>query len=130
MIGEADVRSGRALVRLAARLRDGGDRLAFILDSEPDRDRFDLDAALFAPEGGVITRLAGLKQPLDFRISGDGTWQRWHGKAIARSNRHTLPDLSLATSTGQLELSGVAAPSPLFSGKLHRRPTPPMSVTP
>src|SRR3546814_5224258 len=71
-------------------LFDLGDRLAFILDSEPDRDRFDLDAALFAPEGGVITRLAGLEQPLDFRISGDGTWQRWHGKAIARSNRHTL----------------------------------------
>src|SRR3546814_13975531 len=84
MIGEADVRSGRALVRLAARLRDGGDRLAFILDSEPDRDRFDLDAALFAPEGGVITRLAGLEQPLAFRISGDGTWQRWHGRSEAR----------------------------------------------
>src|SRR3546814_17936842 len=43
IIGEADIRSGRALIQLAAKLRDGDDRFAFILDAEPDRDRFDLD---------------------------------------------------------------------------------------
>ena len=36
--GKADVRSGRALVELAALVNNGGDRIAFHLDAEPDRD--------------------------------------------------------------------------------------------
>src|SRR3954447_22504079 len=36
--GKADVHSGRALVELAAVINNGGDRIAFHLDAEPDRN--------------------------------------------------------------------------------------------
>lgn len=129
MIGETDIRSGRALVRLAARMRDGGDRLALILDAEPDRDRFDLDAAISAPEKGVITTIAGLKRPLDLRISGDGSWQKWRGSAVARSNDLALLDLTLTMAGGQFELAGNAAPAPLLKGKLQRLTSPRVLVS-
>src|SRR6185369_14434148 len=41
--GKADVRRGRALVELLALVSDG-DRIAFHLDAEPDRDKFDVGA--------------------------------------------------------------------------------------
>src|SRR5439155_10122785 len=40
--GKADVHSGRALVELAAVMSNGGDRIVFGLDAEPDRDKFDV----------------------------------------------------------------------------------------
>src|SRR4051812_37257853 len=40
--GKADVQSGRALVELAAAINNGGDRIAFHLDAEPDRNKFDM----------------------------------------------------------------------------------------
>src|SRR3954447_24331502 len=40
--GKADVRSGRALIELSALVNNGGDRIAFHLDAEPDGDKFDL----------------------------------------------------------------------------------------
>src|SRR3546814_15394628 len=80
-IGEADIRSGRALIQLAAKLRDGDDRFAFILDAEPDRDRFDFDAGMFAPSGGLTGRMLGLKQAKELRVTGDGSLQNWTGKA-------------------------------------------------
>ena len=42
--GKTDVRSGRALVELAALINNGGDRIAFHLDAEPDRNKFDIGA--------------------------------------------------------------------------------------
>ena len=43
--GKADVHSGRALVELQALMNNGGDRIAFHLDAEPDRNKFDLARA-------------------------------------------------------------------------------------
>src|SRR3954467_466851 len=42
--GKADIHSGRALVELAALITNGGDRIVFHLDAEPDRDKFELAA--------------------------------------------------------------------------------------
>src|SRR5206468_437591 len=47
--GKADVNHGRALVELAAVMNNGGDRIAFHLDAEPDRNKFDVFARLTAP---------------------------------------------------------------------------------
>src|SRR5690242_11155744 len=47
--GKADVNHGRALVELSAIVNNGGDRIAFHLDAEPDRDKFDLFAKVVAP---------------------------------------------------------------------------------
>src|SRR3546814_14207327 len=100
------MRSGRALIQLAAKLRDGDDRFAFILDAEPDRDRFDLDAGMFAPSGGLTGRMLGLKQAMELRVTGDGSWQNWTGKANARVDDLDLLDLTLVMSIGRASCRG------------------------
>src|SRR5205085_11906461 len=39
--GKADVHSGRALVEISSVIKNGGDRIRFHLDAEPDRDKFE-----------------------------------------------------------------------------------------
>ncbi|MEL7217478.1 MAG: DUF490 domain-containing protein, partial [Pseudomonadota bacterium] len=57
--GKVDIRSGRAFVELDGTLGDN-DRIALLLDAEPDGDRFDLELDYVAPSGGVIAGLTGL----------------------------------------------------------------------
>lgn len=78
-----DIREGRALVNARARL-GAQDRIALLLDAEPDGDRFDLSGDYSAPAGGVLAGLGGLKAGYAGRIIGDGTWSRWRGAAVAR----------------------------------------------
>lgn len=78
-----DIRAGRALIDAKAQL-GAQDRIALLLDAEPDGDRFDLAGDYRAPAGGVLAGLAGLKTGYDGRIIGDGTWTRWRGVAVAR----------------------------------------------
>src|SRR5205085_11572090 len=56
--GKADIRSGRALIELAA-ATTAGDRIALNLDSEPDRDRFDIGARVISPANGVVPAMIG-----------------------------------------------------------------------
>ena len=84
--GKADVRAGRAMVELGLAI-DGGDRLAFNLDAEPDRDRFDLDVRAQSPANGLLPAMIGIKRPLDLTIGGDGSWSRWRGRARAQPVR-------------------------------------------
>ncbi|HYD38283.1 MAG TPA: translocation/assembly module TamB, partial [Allosphingosinicella sp.] len=80
LAGEADIRSGRALVDLRARVRDGGDRLTLLLDAEPDRDRFDLDIRLDSPARGVAGAMLGTGRPIALVVEGDGRWAAWNGR--------------------------------------------------
>jgi translocation and assembly module TamB len=80
---KVDIREGRALVDAKAQL-GARDRIALLLDAEPDGDRFDLAADYRAPAGGVLAGLAGFEQGYVARVAGDGTWQRWRGTAVAR----------------------------------------------
>ncbi|MFY8048819.1 MAG: translocation/assembly module TamB domain-containing protein [Erythrobacter sp.] len=82
-LARIDIREGRALVDATAALGQR-DRIALLLDAEPDGDRFDLEGEYRAPAGGVLAGLAGLAEGYDARIAGDGTWQRWRGTALAR----------------------------------------------
>ncbi len=82
-LAQIDIREGRALVDAKAELGQR-DRIALLLDAEPDGDRFDLEGEYRAPAGGVLAGLAGFAQGYDARIAGDGTWQRWRGWAVAR----------------------------------------------
>jgi translocation and assembly module TamB len=50
LAGSADIRAGRAMIRLNGQVAGGGDRLAVLIDAEPDRDRFDIDVRLQSPE--------------------------------------------------------------------------------
>lgn len=78
-----DIREGRALIDAEARL-GAQDRVALLLDAEPDGDRFVLNADYLAPAGGVLAGLAGLDTGYSARVAGDGTWSRWRGVAVAR----------------------------------------------
>lgn len=122
--GRADIRRGRALIDLDARVAGGGDRLRIRLDAEPDRDRFDLEARLAAPADSVVGGIVGTRRPIALVVTGDGTWARWNGVArMDLSGRRTI-DLALGVRDGRYLLKGQAAPSPFLSGKLQRLSAP------
>ncbi|MEM8726461.1 MAG: DUF490 domain-containing protein, partial [Pseudomonadota bacterium] len=76
-----DIRSGRVFVEANGTL-GAEDRIALLLDAEPDGDLFDLSLDYSAPAGGVIAGLSGLEAGYDARIVGEGTWERWLGSAL------------------------------------------------
>ncbi|AHE53361.1 translocation/assembly module TamB domain-containing protein [Sphingomonas sanxanigenens] len=123
LAGTADVRSGRAMVRLNATI-GRGDRLNLVLDAEPDRDRFDLDARLAAEAGGVFGKLLGTDRTVAARIVGDGRWTAWQGRALVDMSAMRVIDLSLGVREGAYSLSGSLYPSRVSQGKLMRLSAP------
>ncbi|HEX6661755.1 MAG TPA: translocation/assembly module TamB, partial [Sphingomicrobium sp.] len=125
--GKADVRSGRALIDLTA-LVSSGDKIFFHLDSEPDRNRFDLGARVVAPEDGLVGSMIGTHRAINLAIGGDGTWTRWRGKAsLDLSNRPTLR-LALGVDQGRYRLQGQWAPAQFLTGKFHRLTMPVVNI--
>ncbi len=122
--GRADVRSGRALIDLQARTT-AGDRLVIKLDSEPDRDRFDLSGAVDAPGDGVIASLTGFARPLAARVEGDGKWSDWRGRLIARTPTVEVADLALTARSGRYDVRGVIRPAAIVAGSTVARLTGP-----
>ncbi len=126
--GEAEIRSGRALIALQARIRDpgsgsgtsGGDALMARLDADPDRDRFDLEARVRAPAGGVAGAMLGTRRPVSLDVTGDGTWARWAGEARLELSGRPTAELGLTMNSGRFQMRGWAAPSPFLRGKLQR----------
>ncbi len=76
-----DIRSGRALIDAEGAF-GAEDRIALLLDAEPDGDRFDLSLDYRAAQDGPIAGLAGLQSAYAARIEGEGTWTRWLGHAL------------------------------------------------
>src|SRR4029453_13789876 len=126
--GKADVRSGRALVELAALINNGGDRIAFRLDAEPDRDNFDIDARVISPANGLIPALAGIRRPINLSIAGDGTWTRWRGTAALDLSGHPAARLALGVDQGRYRLAGKWAPAQFLNGRLLRLTEPVVSI--
>jgi translocation and assembly module TamB len=125
--GSADIRSGRAMVRLDGALQ-GGDRLRVDLDAEPDGDRFDIDVRASSPAGGLLPALFGSKRPLQLIVEGDGTWTQWRGRAAMDLSGRPTARLALAADKGRYRLSGKLAPAPFLKGKLQRLTTPVIDV--
>ncbi|SDC61458.1 autotransporter secretion inner membrane protein TamB [Sphingomonas sp. YR710] len=123
----ADVRRGRVLLKLSGD-SSAGDRLKMLLDSEPDRNRFDLDAKIIGPANGVLAGIARLKRPINGVISGDGTWATWKGRATLDIGDIRLVELNLAVDRGKYRLGGQLAPTSLLSGKLQRLTAPAIRV--
>ncbi|MES2903025.1 MAG: translocation/assembly module TamB domain-containing protein [Pseudomonadota bacterium] len=121
--GSADIRSGRAMVRLDAAVR-GADRLRLVIDAEPDRDRFDIDARASSPANGLLPALFGSKRPLELEVKGDGRWSRWRGTAAMNLSGQRVANLALAADSGRYSLSGKMAPSPFLKGRLQRLASP------
>jgi translocation and assembly module TamB len=115
--GRADIRSGRVLLDMMA-ASASGDRLLLLLDAEPDRDRFDLDAKLSAPVGGLVATAAGLTAPLAVEADGAGSWSRWRGSLLAdlgaEPKAARVADLKLSADDGRFRVSGTVAPAPLL----------------
>ncbi|RDE05251.1 translocation/assembly module TamB domain-containing protein [Sphingomonas aracearum] len=119
LLGRADVRSGRALVDLAAEVA-GTDTVRVKLDAEPDRNRFDLAAHVRGGPSGVLAHLAGIARPLAVDVDGRGSWRAWSGTAVASAGNLRIADLRLGNRAGAYTLNGTLAPSSLLRGKLQR----------
>ena len=81
LLGEVDIREGRALVDAEGRLGPE-DRFDLLLDVEPEDDKFDLAFDYRAAKDGPIAAIAGLDAAYRARIEGEGTWSRWLGHAF------------------------------------------------
>ncbi|HAF42464.1 MAG TPA: hypothetical protein DCG90_11975 [Sphingobium sp.] len=121
MMGDADIRGGRAIIDLAARTLDGSDALTIALDSRPDDDRFKLDVTVNAPKSGVLAAMTGLKQDANLRIGGKGSWSRWDGRLAAMVDGDAAADFVLAARSGAYSARGTIETAAIAGNGLFRR---------
>ncbi|MCP5395972.1 MAG: translocation/assembly module TamB domain-containing protein [Sphingomonadaceae bacterium] len=115
MQASADIRSGRLKLEANGKLgRD--DRLALLLDAEPDGDLFDFDLDVRAPQGGVIGGLVGTRAGYTARAQGDGTWQDWAGTLLVRRDERNFAAMKLSNRAGRYGAVGQLYPAPPLSG--------------
>jgi translocation and assembly module TamB len=125
--GNADVRSGRAIVNLAAAV-DGSDRLLLKIDAEPDGNRFDLETRAQSRADGVLPAIAGIKRSLDLMVTGSGTWSKWRGSASLDVSNRPAARLALSADGGRFGLSGALGPSQFLTGRLQHLSAPVIKV--
>ncbi len=128
VLAQADIRRGRALVRVRADTA-AGDRLLVLLDAEPDGNRFDLEARLNAPEGGVFGQVIGTAKPFALNISGEGLWARWHGKLQGMVAGANVAELQLTNRMGRFDLDGTLKLASITRGKLQRLSSPRLHIS-
>jgi translocation and assembly module TamB len=126
--GSADIRAGRVMAKLAVALDRGGDRLVAALDSEPERNRFDLDVRLHSPADGVVPALLGIKKSIALDVDGDGSWSAWRGAATLDLAGKPTARLGLTARDGHYGLSGELAPAQFLTGKMMRLTSPRIRV--
>jgi translocation and assembly module TamB len=126
--GKADVNHGRALVELAALMNNGGDRIAFHLDAEPDRNKFDMFTRVTAPSDGLIPALIGSHRALNLTIGGNGSWTRWRGRAALDLSSRPTARLALGVDSGRYRLQGQWAPAQFETGKFQRLTAPLVTI--
>ena len=126
--GDADIRSGRAVVDLTARALRGDDRLLLALDSRPDANRFDIDLTVNAPADGLIAALAGLKQNLNVRLEGDGDWGQWKGRLVGTLNGQSAAGFDIVQRKGHYHVEGSLAGSAIATKGLLARISSPRLV--
>jgi translocation and assembly module TamB len=126
--GKADIRRGRAQVELRAAMDRGGDRLAILLDAEPDGDRFDLEVRAQSPANGVLPALLGMQRSVDLLVTGDGSWSAWRGITALNVAGRPTARLQLTVRDGRYGLRGALAPAQFLTGKLARLTAPTLKV--
>ena len=126
--GKADVHSGRALVELQTLINNGGDRIAFRLDAELDRNKFDVGARVFSPPDGLVPAMIGTKRTINLSVGGKGSWSRWRGTASLDLSRHPTARLALGVDNGLYRLQGQWAPAQFLTGKLQRLTMPAVTI--
>ncbi|HJP67344.1 MAG TPA: translocation/assembly module TamB domain-containing protein [Sphingomicrobium sp.] len=118
--GKADVNHGRALVELASVINNGGDRIRFHLDAEPDRNKFDAMAQVISPADGLVPALIGTKRAINLQLGGKGSWTRWRGSAALDLSGRPTARLTLGVDSGYYRLRGQWAPAQFLTGKFER----------
>ncbi|BEV01672.1 translocation/assembly module TamB domain-containing protein [Novosphingobium olei] len=112
---KADIRGGRALIDFNSRL-GGRDRLVVHLDSEPDRDKFELRVVADAPKDGLLAGLVGINRDMHARVFGNGSFSNWHGIAWASQGGAKFAAFLLDNRAGQYRLAGQVFPADLLKG--------------
>ncbi|MES2302613.1 MAG: hypothetical protein V4521_11185 [Pseudomonadota bacterium] len=115
LLANADIRGGHAIVNVNGKF-GGKDLISFKLDSEPDRNKFDLALLYDAPKDGVLAALAGAKSDIKARVFGSGGWSRWDGLAYATQDGKRLAAFQLGNRSGAYRLAGQAWPGDLVKG--------------
>jgi len=128
LTGKADIRKGRAVADLAAALDGGGDQLVFHLDSQPDRDRFDLAARAISPANGVLPAMVGTNRAINLAVGGKGSWTHWRGTAALNLSGRPAARLALGVDKGLYKLAGQMQPSQFLTGRLMRLTAPAVTV--
>lgn len=129
LVASADIRSGRALIDLKARIAGGGDRINLRIDSEPDRDKFDIEARVVAPGDGVLPAIVGTKRAIGLLVTGQGSWKRWRGMAALNLSNRPALRLALGADSGRYRVRGTAAPARFLTGRLARLTTPMVTIS-
>ncbi len=119
IVGQADTGVGRAVIGVKAK-SSAGDQLALALDTEPDRDVFDLDARLLSPADGVVPGLLGARRPIAMLVDGTGRWAGWHGRGRLDVGGRRIADLALTEARDHYALSGHITPGSITQGKVQR----------
>ncbi|WP_370179223.1 translocation/assembly module TamB domain-containing protein [Alteriqipengyuania sp.] len=115
LVGSADIRDGKAMVKANGRFGEG-DRLVVDLTAEPDGDIFDADLRIDAPDGGVITSMAGIEGDYVARLDGDGTWSKWAGDLSLNRDGEQIGRFRLTAQDGTYGVKGRADTSPFLTG--------------
>jgi translocation and assembly module TamB len=126
--GKADVHRGRALVELVTVMNNGGDRIAFHLDAEPDRDKFDVAAHVASPANGLVPAIIGTKRAINLDITGNGSWTRWRGHAALDLSGRPTARLALGVDSGRYRLQGRWAPGQFLTARLQRLTVPLVTI--
>ncbi|HEY7959609.1 MAG TPA: translocation/assembly module TamB domain-containing protein [Sphingomicrobium sp.] len=128
VVGKADVNHGRALVELYSIVNNGGDRIAFHLDSEPDRNKFDVFTRVIAPANGLVPAVIGTHRSINLAVTGKGSWTRWRGTAALDLSGRPAARLELAVDSGRYRLRGQWAPAQFLTGRYQRLTTPLVTI--
>ncbi|WP_070154877.1 translocation/assembly module TamB domain-containing protein [Sphingobium phenoxybenzoativorans] len=123
--GDADIRSGRAVIDLSVRVLDGADVMLLSLDSRPDDDKFDVDITMNAPKGGVLAAMGGLRQDANLRVRGKGSWTEWRGGLIATLDRKSAAAMRIVARRGFYTLTGNVEGAAIAGNGLVQRMTAP-----
>ncbi len=115
--GRIDIRKGRALVDMEAQAA-AGDRMMLVLDAEPDNDRFDLQADVKGPVGGLLATAAGIDGPVTLDLDGNGSWTAWRGRlnaGVGTADSHVrVATLGIDMESGHLRVRGSVNPGPFL----------------
>ena len=131
--GNATIQKGRALVDLTVltlgeTAKGSGDTIRLHLDTNPDANKFDVDALIAAPAGGAIVNLLGLSAPLNARLSGDGSWSTWVGRLDARYAGKPIADIAITGTKGLFTARGTATPGAIITGLPARLLAPQLAI--